>query len=67
MKLDENERANTIRLMKVKDMLLKEAIEEKREADERAIEAFGGRTGRRRRRKAAKGRTCAGSAPSVLF
>ena len=41
MKLDENERANTIRLMKVKDMLLKEAIEEKREADERAIEAFG--------------------------
>ena len=45
MKLDENERANTIRLMKVKDMLLKEAIEEKREADERAIEAFGGRTG----------------------
>lgn len=36
MKLDENERANTIRLMKVKDMLLKEAIEEKREADERA-------------------------------
>ena len=45
MKLDENERANTIRLMKVKDMLLKEAIEEKREADERAIAAFGGRTG----------------------
>ena len=31
MKLDENERSNTIRLMKVKDMLLKEAIEEKRE------------------------------------
>ena len=29
MKLDENERANTIRLMKVKDMLLKEAIEQK--------------------------------------
>ena len=28
MKLDENERANTIRLMKVKDMILKEAIEE---------------------------------------
>jgi len=42
MKLDENERANTIRLMKVKDMILKEAIEEKREADARAIEAFGG-------------------------
>ena len=30
MKLDENERANTIRLMKVKDMILKEAIEERR-------------------------------------
>ena len=43
MKLDENERSNTIRLMKVKDMLLKEAIEEKREADARAVEAFGGR------------------------
>ncbi len=42
MKLDENERANTIRLMKVKDMILKEAIQEKREADARAIEAFSG-------------------------
>ena len=31
--LDENERANTIRLMKVKDMLLKEAIQERQEAD----------------------------------
>jgi len=41
MKLDENERANTIRLMKVKDMILKEAIEEKREQDARAIRAFG--------------------------
>ena len=41
MKLDENERSATIRLMKVKDMLLKEAIEERREADERAVEAFG--------------------------
>ena len=29
MKLEENERANTIRLMKVKDMLLRQAIEEK--------------------------------------
>lgn len=36
MKLDENERANTIRLMKVKDMLLKEAIEERREETLRA-------------------------------
>ena len=42
MKLDENDRATTIRLMKVKDMILKEAIEEKREADERALKAFGG-------------------------
>ena len=42
MKLDENERANTIRLMKVKDMLLQESIEEKRQADAQAVEAFGG-------------------------
>src|SRR5699024_6012055 len=40
MKLDENERSNTIRLMKVKDMLLKEAIEEKREADQEAMKSF---------------------------
>ena len=40
MKLDENERANTIRLMKVKDMILKAAIEEKREDDAHALEAF---------------------------
>ena len=31
MKLDENERGNQTRLMKVKDMILKESIEEKRE------------------------------------
>jgi len=31
MKLDENERGNQTRLMKVKDMILKEAIEERRE------------------------------------
>ena len=42
MKLDENERASTIRLMKVKDMLLKEAIEERQEFDVKAVEAFGG-------------------------
>ena len=42
MKLDENERSNTIRLMKVKDMILKEAIQEKREETAQAIEAFGG-------------------------
>ena len=41
MKLDENERANTIRLMKVKDMLLKEAIEERRDEDARAVRTFG--------------------------
>ena len=42
MKLDENERSNTIRLMKVKDLILKEAIEEKRAETAQAIEAFGG-------------------------
>ena len=42
MKLDENERSNTIRLMKVKDMILKEAIQEKREETAQAIEALGG-------------------------
>ena len=42
MKLDENERASTIRLMKVKDMLLKDSIEVQREENARAIEAFGG-------------------------
>ena len=41
MKLDENDRATTTRLMKAKDMLLKEAIEEKRAENERAIKAFG--------------------------
>ncbi len=42
MKLDENERSSTIRLMKVKDMLLKDAIEEKQAKDLKAVEAFGG-------------------------
>ncbi len=40
MKLDENERANTIRLMKVKDMLLKEAIEDRRAENTRAAKVF---------------------------
>ncbi|MEA4933553.1 MAG: V-type ATP synthase subunit D [Lawsonibacter sp.] len=40
MKLDENERANTIRLMKVKEMILKDALEEKRAADAKMIRAF---------------------------
>ena len=39
-KLDENERANTIRLMKVTDMLLKESIQERRAEDARALEEF---------------------------
>lgn len=34
MKLEENERAGVTRLMKVKDMVLKKAIEEKRKKDE---------------------------------
>ncbi len=33
MKLDENDRSNTTRLMKVKDMLLEQALEEKRAKD----------------------------------
>ena len=41
MKLDENERSATIRLMKVKDMLLKEAIEDRRAEDARAARVFG--------------------------
>lgn len=41
MKLDENERSNTIRLMKVKDMILKDALEEKQAATARAVENFG--------------------------
>ena len=41
MKLDENERANTIRLMKVKDMILKEAILEQRAADAEVLRESG--------------------------
>ena len=37
MKLDENERSNTIRLMKVKDMVLKDAIEERRARDAESL------------------------------
>ena len=39
MKLDENERSTQIRLMKVKDMMLEEAIEQKRRADAEALAA----------------------------
>ena len=41
MKLDENERAKTIRLMKVKDMILKEAILEQRAADAEVLRESG--------------------------
>ena len=41
MKLDENDRATTTRLMKVKDMLLAEALEEKRAETARAVKTFG--------------------------
>jgi len=37
MKLEENERANTIRLMKVKDMVLKDAVEERRARDQEML------------------------------
>ena len=40
LKLDENDRATTIRLMKVKDMILKESLEEKRARDAAALGAF---------------------------
>ena len=40
MKLDENDRSTTTRLMKVKDMLLKDAIEAKRAENARAMEGF---------------------------
>ena len=42
MKLDENDRSTTTRLMKVKDMILKQSIEEKRAESARAIQAFDG-------------------------
>ena len=42
MKLDENERASTIRLMKVKDMILKASIEAQRAKDNEQLQAFGG-------------------------
>ncbi len=37
MKLDENERANTIRLMKVKDMILAQAMQARRSEDAQAL------------------------------
>ncbi len=38
MKLEENERNNIVRLMKVKDMLLAEALEEKRRQDQKIVQ-----------------------------
>ena len=40
MKLDENDRSTTTRLMKVKDMILKEAIEEKHAQDVAAMSSY---------------------------
>lgn len=40
MKLDENERGNQTRLMKVKDMMLKQAILEKQAATEEALQQY---------------------------
>lgn len=40
MKLDENERGNQTRLMKVKDMMVKEAIEEKQQFTKNAIDEY---------------------------
>ena len=43
MKLDENERGNTTRLMKVKDMMLEKSLEEARRRDAKAAEAAAAR------------------------
>ena len=40
MKLDENERNNTIRLMKVKDMMLEDELEAKRREDAEMLEKY---------------------------
>ena len=40
MKLDENERGNQTRLMKVKDMMVQEAIEEKQQFTKDAFEDY---------------------------
>lgn len=41
MKLDENDRSTTTRLMKVKDMILKQSLEEKRAEDAKVVQTFG--------------------------
>ena len=40
MKLDENERGNQTRLMKVKDMMVKAAIEEKQQKTKAAFDEY---------------------------
>ncbi len=40
MKLDEDERGSQTRLMKVKDMILKAALEERQEMDKKAQEEY---------------------------
>ena len=40
MKLDEDERGNQTRLMKVKDMMVQETMEERREQDRKAYAEF---------------------------
>ena len=40
MKLDENERNNTIRLMKVKDMMMAETINQKRQETAKALNLY---------------------------
>ena len=42
MKLDEDERGNQTRLMKVKDMMVAQAIEEKKERDKEAYAEYAG-------------------------
>ena len=41
MKLSENENSTKVRLMKVKDMVLKDAIEQRREAEGRTTQNLG--------------------------
>jgi V/A-type H+-transporting ATPase subunit D len=40
MKLDENERGNQTRLMKVKDMMIKENLKKQKLQDEEAIKKY---------------------------
>lgn len=42
MKLDEDERGNQTRLMKVKDMMLQEELEARRKKDEEILKEYAG-------------------------